>query len=193
MASFKINGKDFATQTGTGEPNLTSNVVFPTGSIIQVQQQLKTISNNSGTNIGGDHAMVTITATAFASGYKLHEFSFTPKYSTSKLLLQYDGQVQTSGSSVGADIYFARDNTNAGTDNGTQTRTDGIGQKSANQFVYTDTSNVNLYYPINACHMVDAGQDTAIRFLVIVTSYEGDSVIIQHEGTSVFTIMEIAQ
>ena len=193
MASFKINGKDFATQTGTGEPNLTSNVVFPAGHIIQIQQQFKTISNSSGANSGGDHAEVTITATAFASGYKMHEFSFTPKYSTSKLLLQYDGQVQTSGSSVGADIYFARDNTNAGTDNGTKTRTDGKGDKSANQFVYTDTSNVNLYYPINACHMVDAGQDTAIRFLVIVTSYEGDSVIIQHDGTSVFTIMEIAQ
>ena len=36
MASFKINGKDFATQTGTGEPNLTSNVVFPAGHILQV-------------------------------------------------------------------------------------------------------------------------------------------------------------
>jgi len=36
MASFKINGKDFATQTGTGEPNLMSNVVFPAGHVIQI-------------------------------------------------------------------------------------------------------------------------------------------------------------
>ena len=169
---------------------LGSSVVFPAGHVIQVQQQFKTITNTSG---GGDHAQVTVTATAFSSGYKLHEFSFTPKYSNSKLLLQYDGQVQVSGGTVGAEIYFARDNTNTGTNNGTKTRTDGKGNKVANQFLYTDAANSNLYFPTNVCHMVDAGQNTAIRFLVIATSYDGDHVIFQHDGTSVFTIMEIAQ
>tara|TARA_Y100000356_G_C11118692_1_gene213573 strand:- start:47 stop:595 length:549 start_codon:yes stop_codon:yes gene_type:complete len=34
MATFKINGKNFATQSGTGEPTVSSNVVFPAGHII---------------------------------------------------------------------------------------------------------------------------------------------------------------
>ena len=34
MATFKINGKNFATQDGTGEPTVSSNVVFPAGHII---------------------------------------------------------------------------------------------------------------------------------------------------------------
>ena len=34
MATFKINGKNFATQDGTGEATISSNVVFPAGHII---------------------------------------------------------------------------------------------------------------------------------------------------------------
>ena len=34
MATFKINGKNFATQSGTGEPTVTSNVGFPSGLIV---------------------------------------------------------------------------------------------------------------------------------------------------------------
>lgn len=37
MATFKINGKDLATQSGTGEPTVSSNVVFPAGSVLQVK------------------------------------------------------------------------------------------------------------------------------------------------------------
>ena len=108
-------------------------------------------------------------------------------------MLQYDGQVQTQGTTAGAELYFSRDNTNVGTDNGTKTRSGSHGNKVANQFVYFDTNHQNLYYAINMCHLVDAGQNTAIRFMVIVTSYDGNNVVIQHDGTSVFTIMEIAQ
>ena len=37
MATFKINGKNFATQDGTGEPTVSSNVIFPAGNIQQIQ------------------------------------------------------------------------------------------------------------------------------------------------------------
>ena len=36
MATFKINGKNFATQSGTGEATVHSDVVFPAGHILQV-------------------------------------------------------------------------------------------------------------------------------------------------------------
>ena len=36
MATFKINGKNFATQDGTGAATIHSDVVFPTGHIIQI-------------------------------------------------------------------------------------------------------------------------------------------------------------
>ena len=35
MATFKINGKNFATQSGTGEATVHSDVVFPAGHVIQ--------------------------------------------------------------------------------------------------------------------------------------------------------------
>ena len=42
MATFKINGKNFATQDGTGEATIHSDVVFPSGHIIQIAQATKT-------------------------------------------------------------------------------------------------------------------------------------------------------
>ena len=42
MATFKINGKNFATQDGTGEATIHSDVVFPTHHIIQIAQVTKT-------------------------------------------------------------------------------------------------------------------------------------------------------
>ena len=176
--------------TGTFNGTLGSSVTFPAGHIIQTQQQLKTIASSGNP---ADIVEATIDDQTFNTGYKIHEFSFTPKHSASKLLLQYDGQVQTQGDSAGAELYFSRDNTNSGTDNGTKTRSGSDGNKVANQFVYTHVSNTHLYFPINMCQLVDAGQNTAIRFMVIVTSYDGNNVVIQHDGTSVFTIMEIAQ
>jgi hypothetical protein len=46
MATFKINGKNFATQSGTGEPTVSSNVVFPAGNIIKVEQATLTTASS---------------------------------------------------------------------------------------------------------------------------------------------------
>tara|TARA_R100000664_G_scaffold28725_1_gene40155 strand:+ start:38 stop:1030 length:993 start_codon:yes stop_codon:yes gene_type:complete len=165
---------------------LGSNTTFPAGTIIQVQQQLKNIDNS-----GADINNPTITAQTFASGFKAHEFSFTPKKSNSKLLLDYRGHIQTPTSN-GAEMYFARDNTNSGTDNGTKTRSGSTGNKTANAFSYL-AQETTMYHTVSINQMVDASQNTAIRFLVIFTSFDGDGLTIQHDGTSVFTIMEIAQ
>ena len=164
-----------------------TGVTFPAGTIIQVQQQIRTIDNS-----GADINNPSFTATAFSSGFKAHEFSFTPHKSNSKLLLNYTGQVKTLAATSGAEMYFSRDNTNSGTDNGTKIRTGSAGNKTANQFNYNAASGA-FYHAVATSQMVDASQNTAIRFLVIFTSYDGDIVTIQHDGLSVLTIMEIAQ
>jgi len=42
MGSIKIAGKNIVTQSGSDEPTIASNVVFPTGHIIQIVQVTKT-------------------------------------------------------------------------------------------------------------------------------------------------------
>tara|TARA_B100001029_G_C15063887_1_gene461506 strand:- start:3856 stop:4416 length:561 start_codon:yes stop_codon:yes gene_type:complete len=74
MASFKINGKDFATQTGTGEPNLMSNVVFPAGHI------LKVISTQSNARSGYSNLQ-------YNSWQDLLSLAITPSATSSKVLV----------------------------------------------------------------------------------------------------------
>ena len=78
MATFKINGKNFATQDGTGAATIHSDVVFPTGHVIQVENH-KTTTRGS--------ASVTGASPAYNTGASYTTFTFTPHKSTSKLLL----------------------------------------------------------------------------------------------------------
>ena len=50
MATFKINGKNFATQSGTGAATVHSDVVFPTGHVLQVVQNENTETNSLTTS-----------------------------------------------------------------------------------------------------------------------------------------------
>ena len=60
MATFKINGKNFATQSGTGSATIHSDVVFPTDHIIQVKSTTKTdTTSRSNTNTTVDFADIT--------------------------------------------------------------------------------------------------------------------------------------
>ena len=60
MATFKINGKNFATQDGTGAATIHSDVVFPTDHIIQVKSTTKTdTTSRSNDNTTVDFADIT--------------------------------------------------------------------------------------------------------------------------------------
>ena len=50
MATFKINGKNFATQDGTGAATVHSDVVFPAGHVLQVVQNERTEANDLTTS-----------------------------------------------------------------------------------------------------------------------------------------------
>ena len=47
MASFKLNGKNFVTQDGTGEPTISPTVMFPTGCVIKTYYAEYTESNST--------------------------------------------------------------------------------------------------------------------------------------------------
>ena len=78
MATFKINGKNFATQSGTGEPTVSSNVIFPSGMVTKFQKTSTTISseqtlNDSFADITG--SSITYTPQTSAS-FIVYECSF---------------------------------------------------------------------------------------------------------------------
>ena len=54
MATFKINGKNFATQDGTGAATVHSDVVFPSGHVVQVQS-----TNWSDSNLNTEESHYT--------------------------------------------------------------------------------------------------------------------------------------
>ena len=56
MGSIKIAGKNIVTQSGSDEPTIASNVVFPSGHVLQVQS-----TNWSNTNQIGDAGAITET------------------------------------------------------------------------------------------------------------------------------------
>ena len=88
MATFKINGKNFATQSGTGEATVHSDVVFPAGHVLQVQS-----TNWSNTNQIGDTGEITET-TAYDNNSltPLSEVSITPISATSHFYITLSGR-----------------------------------------------------------------------------------------------------
>ena len=95
MATFKINGKNFATQSGTGAATIHSDVVFPTHHVIQVvyfetaaldsstadyastfddSEIVTTITPNSATNYLLMHAVVNggNEASSYAIAFRFH-------------------------------------------------------------------------------------------------------------------------
>ena len=103
MATFKINGKNFATQDGTGEPTVSSNVVFPTGYIIsmKISEALpsgdQSKNDSSFTEIDSD---LRITHTASSTSNKLH-FSF------------YSGGIYANGTNLQINVAYSSDVTTA--------------------------------------------------------------------------------
>ena len=109
MAEIKINGKTVVTQTGNAEPEIGGNVLmhsnaintalsgatFPAGHVIQVVTDSKSHSGN-GIAVSGSGATITE-----SSGYQLFNTAFTPKYSTSKIIIQTSNVLVEETSNVG--------------------------------------------------------------------------------------------
>ena len=103
MATFKINGKNFATQDGTGAATIHSDVVFPSGHIIQTQTF---IHNTQSASTNTDSS--TFVATPLVR-------AITPKVSGSKIVIQVSSPIRADGGGnqeVVQRLYYSTDGTN---------------------------------------------------------------------------------
>ena len=88
MATFKINGKNFATQSGTGAATIHSDVVFPAGIVVQVQS-----TNWSNTNQISDAGAISETTDYDSNSLSpLSEVSITPISATSYFYITLSGR-----------------------------------------------------------------------------------------------------
>lgn len=109
MGDFKINEKNVITQSGSDEPVIASNVVFPTGMVLNVLSTTITTALDLGSVASGGEVQVTgLTVT------------ITPKMTSSKMLLMYN--VMASKSALGgmSNVILKRDSIAIGVATGTQ-------------------------------------------------------------------------
>ena len=102
MATFKINGKNFATQDGTGEPTVSSNVIFPSGQVLQTQYD----SYSTQTTIGDTNTYI-LTSTFSTKGTNSRILVLTNLlYGASGDDLGFHGGItMTTGSSASTDYH----------------------------------------------------------------------------------------
>ena len=97
MPTFTLGGKVVFTQSGTNEPVLYTNAIFPTGHVIQTKN-FKT-TNRMSVSITGS------STPSHASGASYFTFQFTPQLPNSKLLLTSTNLSVNQPSNVGDNIY----------------------------------------------------------------------------------------
>ena len=135
MATFKINGKNFATQDGTGEPTVSSNVGFPTGMVFQTisDNYNSTTETNSSTPVN----VCTCTLTTRIARPKI-AYWFTTilggRGDGDNIYVKMTIESGTSASTPSSSNYLPTDNRGPGTgsqDNGLQINNDVMVQGGA--------------------------------------------------------------
>ena len=76
MATFKINGKNFATQDGTGAATVHSDVVFPAGHVLQVVQNENTETNSLTTSYANLYEVSITLKSASSDVYGFFYFQY---------------------------------------------------------------------------------------------------------------------
>ena len=113
MASFKLNGKNFVTQDGTGEPTISPTVMFPTGCVIKTYFAEYTESNSTTYSIDTWHDIPNLTIT-----------TDVPQSTSSKFLL-FGHTVHGTNADWSAKFRFYNHTTSSAVSNAT-TRSQGL-------------------------------------------------------------------
>ena len=161
----------------------SGNVHMP-GSVVQCQVQTRTMGNSSS---GADIAAVTASSSGLGNGYTVNTVNITPKFSNSKILMQWAGQFYIDGSAGGgADIFFTKDDANLITNGG---------NRNAVGFVFTASgSDTDIYGMWSSQFSFTAGQTTQMTLKCEVAPYNTAKVVkFQHDGSTTLTVWEIAQ
>lgn len=164
----------------------SAGFVPPAGAVVQVATSNKTIGNAGS---GADLGSVTISVTGgYSTAYVLHSIAFTPKYSTSLVLLQLScaAQIGSSGA-CGINTFFGKDGSNILSSGGSS---------DCIMFTYSSNAISDEYRSISAQWAFTAGQTAQMILDARISSYSSGTpgtIHLQHDGTTSFSIMEIAQ
>ena len=203
MPDININGFDFVTQAGTTEPQITNNVVFPAGHVIQVQTY--TEYKNFAQTLDNDTETLGYGSTNFG-------VSITPKQTGSKNFINISFGCLRSGDGNGYALGFRiiRDSTsikhNTGADSSSSAsyprlafRADSPNYEYENATTYSvldetpNTKDVQIVYTLLAYR-----HSNSYNPVIIVNRMNNNSSTpsnmnaYQSATTSHFTVMEIA-
>jgi len=178
----KIQGLASAADPTTVEIS-DGHVLKAPGHVLQCQVQTRTIGNTAH---DADIESVTITSTpGLDAATLLNTVSITPKFSNSKILMQWSGQIQLgSSASHGVDMFFTKDDANLLSSGG---------NRNSVGFSYKGFTG-EIYGMHSAQYSFVANQTTAMTLKVEINRYNTtNSVGLQHDGTTTLTVWEIAQ
>ena len=150
-----------------------ANVKLPAGAVVQVSHT--NLTGNAEINTTSQHP------TAVNAGSAV---SFTPKFSTSKLLITVDGNMKITGGAEGCFVGVKRDGNYV----------DYGASQDAAMFIYRAGETANTHHSSSSTAIVDANSTNATSFQVVFSRYgsSGTAEIGNWHGVHL-TIMEIAQ
>ena len=159
MATFKINGKNFATQDGTGAATIHSDVVFPTGKII----------NSSATTFsGGDH---TTSATSKEAVLDYQQISCTVG---NTIMFFYSGTAysdRTSSTAFRVGNMYTYQSTSAVSQGATSSLgTELVKYRNGIEFQSASNDSAGPYIPFNSIGVFEATATTHYLGLVFNSS-----------------------
>jgi hypothetical protein len=171
-------------------PNLQSkisapNLTLPSGSVIQCVTDNKTVGNGPH---NADIKDLAISATGgFGTAVQIQSLNITPKFSNSKILVQWTGQMRMnmSGVSGGIQMFFGKDGSNLLSSGGNH---------DSAIFMYSTQQLTDHYQAQAAQFAFTAGQTTQMTLDVRMNCYNSTATIfLSHDGLECLTAWEIAQ
>ncbi len=204
MATIKLNNTTAITETG-GVASIADNVVFPAGTVIQVQQSVKTdtTETRSGVTAGG---FVDITGTDQNGNGTVFCVKITPKFSTSKILVSPSINLSGDGTTNFSYLKLFRDSTGIFIGDSSTSRVSGsamtvvhfvqTGALDMISFQFLDSPTipstpVEIIYKVK--YAVGLGTDNSGYASINASRRDGQYVHADLRGASSITAMEISQ
>ena len=186
MATFKINGKNFATQDGTGAATIHSDVVFPAGHVIQRKKLWSTSTNSSH---------ISTTSTSYTNTGIYGDFTPIKSSSESQIKLEMSiGRFEHYGIAAYATVTM----TTVANDTTTHSNSNDIFDASTTHrwFGY-DSSNTGHYANFEAyiaswsdgVNTWSAG--TSYRFRIYLKTSSGTTIFVHNYSQAQFHALEI--
>lgn len=174
MALIRLNNQSLTAVTSAG---------LPSGTVIQCITDTKTVGN---TGMDSDIHTLHITAVGgYSNAISIQSLNITPKFSNSKILVQWSGQMRMNSTGAGGiQMFFGKDSSNLMTSGG---------NANAAVFMYNQAAMQSYYQAQAAQFAFIAGQTTQMTLDVRMSSYNSNApILLSHDGLESLTAWEIA-